>query len=141
LGSERWIGSARVTASQALAAIVNQTATGKASTYVCSAGGSGRISLPLVRNDAWGWISGAQVQNLDGATANVVLRIGDSQTWSGEIGAYTSLTFLPVPGASPGFEGPVTVECTNGRRIAAIVNTMMSGGAGDRIRTYNGVNR
>jgi hypothetical protein len=140
-GSERWIGSARVTASRDLAAIVNETATGKASTYDCSAGGSGRISLPLVRNDAYGWISGAQVQNLDGATANVILRVGGNQTWSGSIEAYKSLTFLPVPGTSPGFEGPVTAECTNGRRIAAVVNTHISGGAGDRIRTYNGINR
>ncbi|NLD72496.1 MAG: hypothetical protein GX649_07235, partial [Chloroflexi bacterium] len=71
---------------------------------------------------------------------NVVLRVNGSQTWSGTIGAYTSRTFLPVPGTSAGYEGPVTAECTNGRRIGAIVNTIMSG-TGDLMRTYNGVNR
>jgi len=81
-----------------------------------------------------------QVQNLDSTTANVVVWVNGSQTWSGSIGAYQSVTLYPVPGTGSGFQGPVRVECTNGRRIAAIVNTVKSG-TGDLTRTYNGVNR
>jgi len=53
-GSTRWVGSARVTDSQPLAAIVNQAATGKASCYNSFANGSGSIILPLIRNNADG---------------------------------------------------------------------------------------
>lgn len=81
-----------------------------------------------------------QVQNLDSDTANVVVRVNGNQTWSGSIGAYRSVTLYPVPGTASGFQGPVTVECTNGKPIAAMVNTVASG-TGDLTTTYNGVNR
>ena len=141
-GSARWVGSARViaSASQPIAAIVNQAATGKASSYNGFAPASRLVVLPVVRNDYGGWSSGVQVQNLDSATANVVVRVNGNQTWSGSIGAYRSVTLYPVPGTGSGFQGPVTVECTNGKPIAAIVNTVASG-TGDLTMTYNGVNR
>jgi len=96
--------------------------------------------LPDVRNDSGGWTSGLQVQNLDGTSAHVGVRVNGNQTWSDWIGGYHSVTLLPVPGTTSGFRGPVTVECTNGRRIAAIVNNAGSG-AGDLMMTYNGINR
>ena len=139
-GSTRWVGSARVTASQPIAAIVNQTTTGKASSYSGFANGSGFVVLPDIRNNHDGWTSGVQVQNLDSASAHVVVRVSGSETWSGWIEGYKSVTLNPVPGTWSGFRGPVTLECTNGRRIAAIVNTTGSG-AGDLMMTYNGINR
>jgi len=59
---------------------------------------------------------------------------------SGPINAYQSVTFYPLPGAVAGFQGPATIECTNGRRIAAIVNTVGTG-TGDLTMTFNGINR
>lgn len=137
-GSTRWVGSARVTASQPIAAIVNQTTTGKGSSYSGFTNGSGFIALPDVRNNHGGWTSGVQVQNLDSDWARVVVRVNGSETWLG-IEGYKSVTLNPVPGTWPGFRGPVTLECTNGRRIAAIVNTVGSG-EGDLMMTYNGIN-
>ena len=140
-GSNRWVGSARVTtASQHIAAIVNQTTTGRASSYSGFANGSGFIVLPDIRYDYGGWTSAVQVQNLDGTPADVVLRVYGSQTWEDSIEGYKSVTLYPVPGTWPGFRGPVTLECTNGRRIAAIVNTTCSC-PGDLMMTYNGINR
>jgi hypothetical protein len=63
------------------------------------------IVLPDVRNNNGGWTSGVQIQNLDGATANVVVKINGAQTWSGSIGAYQSVTLYPLPGAGSGFRG------------------------------------
>jgi len=139
-GTARWVGSARISASQRIAAIVNETTAGKMSSYNSFANGTSLIVLPDIRTNVSGWTSGVQIQNLDNTTAYVQVWINDSQTWSGSIQAHKSKTFYPVPGTGTSFQGPVTVQCTNGRRIAAIANTVGSG-AGDLIRTYNGVNR
>jgi hypothetical protein len=69
-----------------------------------------------------------------------VVRVNGSQTWTGWIGGYQSVTLLPVPGTWSGFCGPVTVECVNGRRIAAIANTSKNG-TGDLMMSYNASNR
>lgn len=140
-GSGTWVGSARVTASdsQPIAAAVNQTTSGRMSSYSGFVNGTGLIVLPNVRNDMDGWTSGVQVQNLDSTSAQVKVRANSTETWYW-IGGYKSITILPVPGIPSGSQGPATVECTNGRRIAAIVNTAGSG-AGDLMMTYNGVNR
>ena len=139
-GSSPWVGAARVAASQPVVTIVNESSAERTSSYSGFADGSGLIVLPDVRNDSGGWTSGLQVQNLDGTSAHVGVRVNGNQTWSDWIGGYHSVTLLPVPGTTSGFRGPVTVECTNGRRIAAIVNNAGSG-AGDLMMTYNGINR
>jgi hypothetical protein len=61
-GNTCWVGSARVTASQPIAAIVNESSSDKMSSYNSFADGSDLIVLPNVRNNVSGWISGAQVQ-------------------------------------------------------------------------------
>ncbi len=131
-----WVGAARITnsAGQPVAAVVNQTNGGQAAGYSGLLDGSSFIVLPYVRSDG-GWTTGVQVQNLDGSTANVVVKVNGSQVWSGTIGAYSSVTLYPLAGS-----GSATVECTNSKRIAAIAR-ITGIGPGDQAGDYSGVNR
>lgn len=142
-GTALWVGSARILAIQPIAAIVNQNNAGANSllTYGSFLDGTSLSILPRVVNNYNGWTSGVQVQNLDSTTANLVLKVNGTQTWSGSIGAFKSVTLLPVPGTSSGFTGSAVVECTNGKRIAAIVNNTASTTIGDYARSYNGLSR
>jgi hypothetical protein len=139
-GSGPWVGSAQVTASQPIAAIVNENVSGKGSSYSGFAGGSSLVVLPDVRNDG-GWTSGIQIQNLDGSDAAVVVRVNGNDVWAGTILGYRSVAISSGQIVGSGFRGPAVVECTNGRRIAAIVNLHDLASASDKMMTYDGINR
>lgn len=142
-GTALWVGSARIVANQPIAAIVNQNNAGVNSllTYGSFLDGTSLSILPRVVNNYSGWTSGVQVQNLDSTTANLVLKVNGNQTWSGSVGARNSVTLLPIPGTGSGFQGSAMVLCTNGKRIAAIVNNTANTTVGDYARSYNGLNR
>ncbi len=131
-----WTGAARITnsADQPVAAVVNKTNSSQAMSYNGFLDGSSAIVLPDVRNDG-GWTTSVQVQNLDASAADVVVKVNGGQVWSGTINAYSSVT-IPLSAGN----GSATVECTNGKRIAAIV-TATGVGPGDQNGDYNGINR
>jgi hypothetical protein len=79
-GTNPWIGSARVTASQPVAAIVNQNTSGRLMSYSGFVDGTVLSLSTHVRNSYSGWTSGLQIQNLESSTENVVVRVGTSQT-------------------------------------------------------------
>lgn len=137
-GATRWVGSAQVSANQPMAAVVNQTDGVNLSSYTSFAGGSSLAILPSVLNNVGGWTSSVRVRNLDNAIADVVVRVNGAQVWNGMVAANQIVTFYPLPGIGAGAQGSAIIECTNGRRIVAIVNTVKTGGD---MGTYNGVNR
>lgn len=139
-GTEPWIGAARITANQPVAAVVNQASTGRQMSYNSFLAGSGVIVLPAVRNNAGGWTSSAQVQNLDNTRAYIIVRVNGIPHDAGSIDPYKSITLVPLPGIDPTKEGPATIECTSGQRIVAVVDTTKSS-AGDWAKDYSGLNR
>jgi hypothetical protein len=136
--SDGFVGSATVASSQPVAAVVHVAHGGgelTASTGISS--GDTRVELPAVYKSysSDGWISTVFVQNVDSQPAAVRLTFrgpgGSAYTFEDTIapGAARQYWQGNAPADLPnGFVGTATVESTNGRRVAALVNTRNSAG-------------
>jgi hypothetical protein len=146
---QRYVGSATITASQPLVAVVNQLQAGSmlGTAYEGinpTAGITQRVSLPLIMSNNSGYFTGVQCQNLGNANANITI------TYSGPGAPAADVVSNVAPGnsatvlqntakfGSARFVGSATV--TANQNIACLVNQVALGTAGDSFLTYNGIN-
>jgi len=150
--------SARITASQPVAIIVNQDNAnwGGAGNQVMSYSGAlyktNTVSLPYMLNSysSYGhnWNSGIQIQNAGTGTTNVTISFYNpsgtllSSYSLGSINSYqTKGVYLPSVGLPANFIGSAVVSSSLYPVVAVGNASCSSGCSGDTSQTYNGVNR
>ncbi|MBI3969156.1 MAG: hypothetical protein HY329_26240 [Chloroflexi bacterium] len=136
-----FVGSVRLTASQPVAAVVNQSNGNVLLSYGGVDRGSPRIFAPLVQAQNSGWETGLQVQNVGGTAQNVTLTVRDGsgrvvRTEQATIGANSSQTWFPIfIGAR--LIGSATIEGSPDAQLVGIVNQVNFGsGQGTTYTTF-----
>jgi hypothetical protein len=152
-GSNRYVGSARITASQPLVVVVNQlriagVSFGTAYEGFSSANLTMKASAPLIMANNSGFFTSIQCQNAGTAATNVTIDYAPNtngsfqpadESFSVQPGA--NLITLQNGGAwgNNRYVGSATVT-SSASNIACIVNELNLSAAGDQFLTYNAIN-
>lgn len=117
----KFVGSAVVTSSQPMIAIVNELneVDGDGMSYGGFTSGTTKISAPLVMYDNNDWYTGLQVQNIGTSTATIDLKVDGVWPARVYVAPGSSYTWYPMPWAKV---GAATVESLNGQPLVGIVN-------------------
>ncbi|MBI3967948.1 MAG: hypothetical protein HY329_20105 [Chloroflexi bacterium] len=141
---DRFVGSAKITAGQTLAAVVNQSNGTVLLSYNGVASGGPSVFAPLVQAQNSGWETGMQVQNIGSSAQTVRLTVRDGggnsvRTEEATIPANGSQTWFPIFTGGR-LVGSATIEATGGTggNLVGIVNQVnLNTGQGT---TYTGFN-
>jgi len=145
---DNFVGSGTFTGSGPIAVTVQEVSTlrNTGMAYNGFAGGTTRISVPLVFKNSNGWDTGIQVQNLGAVPTAIVVTFFSplggllaSETQVAQPGE--SVTFYQPSNASlpTGLVGSATVT-SDGQQIVAIVNEVNYLRGGDAAMAYEGIN-
>jgi len=148
-----YVGSATITASEPVVAIVNQVkmtgvVVGTAYNGFDPALATNKVSAPLIMNANSGFYTGFQVMNVGTSSTSITVTYGPNTA-----GSYTPAPEFATlnPGDSynsiqPGnwgsnkYVGSASVTAGSGAKIVMIVNQVNPGLAGDQFMTYDGFN-
>lgn len=135
---ERFVGSAKVIASQPVAAVVNQSNGAILLTYSGFSSGGPRVFAPLIMTNNRGWYTGFQVQNIGTSDVPVTLKVEGQVVDEVTIAAGASQSWFPVPGTAAGFVGSAIAEGPAGSRLVGIVNELnIAAGQGMSYNAFN----
>lgn len=111
-----------------------------AASYNGFSDGSTKVSVPVIMNYYYGWVTSVTVQNVDTADADVLLTYSNGMTKTATISpGGTRLWYQPNDGLPSGFNGGMVIESTNGKKLVVIVNeeNKTPSVAGDWLMCYN----
>jgi len=149
--TQKYVGSATITASQPIVAICNQVkmtgvVLGTAYNGFDPAAATDKVSAPLIMQANSGYYTGIQVMNVGSSAITVTITYGPNA-----VGSYVppmeTVTNLQ-PGASYNsitngtqkYVGSLTAVASAGGKIVMIVNEIWPAAPGDQFMTYNGFN-
>jgi hypothetical protein len=152
--TEKYVGSATISATQDVVAIVNQvnlgaTPLGTAYNGFDPAGATNKVSGPLIMANNSGYFTGFQVMNVGGSSASVTCTYGANTAGSfapaaemATISPGDSYNSIQSGGAwgSNKYVGSVVCEAGAGAKVVMIVNQINPTAAGDQFMTYGGFN-
>jgi len=152
--TQKYVGSATISATQDVVAIVNQVnmtpiALGTAYNGFDPAGATNKVSGPLIMANNSGYFTGFQVMNVGGSAASITCSYGANTAGSfappsesGTINPGDSYNSIQSGGAwgSNKYVGSVVCEAGAGAKIVMIVNQINPSAAGDQFMTYGGFN-
>jgi hypothetical protein len=153
--TSKYVGSATVTCSQPVVAIVNQVkqtgvAVGTAYNGFNPGSATNKVSAPLIMSNNSGYYTGIQIMNVGSSPASVTVSYGTNIAGSFAPAAETatiqpgnSYNSIQSGGAwgSNKYVGSLTVTGGNaGDKIVMIVNEIWPGAPGDQFMTYDGFN-
>jgi hypothetical protein len=147
-----YVGSATISATQDVVAIVNQvnltgTALGTAYNGFDPAGATNKVSGPLIMANNSGYFTGFQVMNVGSSATSITCTYGPNSAGSfapaaesGSINPGDSYNSIQSGGAwgSNTYVGSVVCEAGAGAKIVMIVNQINPSAAGDQFMTYGG---
>jgi len=151
---KKYVGSATLTCSEPVVAIVNQVrqtgvALGTAYNGFDPQASTNKVSAPLIMANNSGYYTGIQVMNVGSSTASVTVEYGDNQVGSYSPSAETA-TISPGnsynsiqnlgPWSGHKYVGSLTVSGGSGDKIVMIVNQIWPEASGDQFMTYDGFN-
>jgi hypothetical protein len=153
--TSKYIGSATVTCSQPVVAIVNQVkqagvAVGTAYNGFNPGSATNKVSAPLIMANNSGYYTGIQIMNVGSSAASITVSYGtniagsfapSAETATIQPGnSYNSIQSGGAWGANR-YVGSMTVTGGNaGVKIVMIVNEIWPGAPGDQFMTYDGFN-
>jgi len=151
--TDKYVGSATITASEPVVAIVNQVslgavALGTAYNGVDPAAATNQISAPLIMANNSGFYTGVQVMNVGGSAVQVTVDYGPNiaGTFNPADEVVTiqpgdSYNSIQNSGVWTGnkYVGSLTVTAASGSQLVMIVNEFLPGST-DSFMTYNGFN-
>jgi hypothetical protein len=149
-----FVGSATITCSEPVVAIVNQvkqtgTPLGTAYNGFDPALATDKVSAPLIMANNNGYYTGVQVMNVGSGTASITLDYGPNVAGSfapasevATIAPGNSYNSIQAGGAwgSNKYVGSITVTGGGGDQLVMIVNQIWPAASGDQFMTYNGFN-
>ena len=153
--SPKYVGSATITSSgQPIVAIVNQVkltgvALGTSYNGFNPDVATNKVSAPLIMANNSGFLTGFQVMNVGGSSANIQITYSPNTAGSfapatefATIAPGNSYNSIQAGGAwgSNKYVGSVTVEAAAGAKVVMIVNEVWPGASGDQFLTYDGFN-
>jgi len=132
-----FVGSAVITASGPIAAVVNEDRPGvDRMAYEGFAGGAASVVAPIVFKEYNGWSTGIQVQNLGSAPTSVDVQYVDE---AGEVAASETGSIVPMaamtfyqpanPELPTGFAGSARIRSLDGQPLAVLVNEVRADGS------------
>jgi len=151
--TQPYVGSATLSASQDIVAIVNQvkltgTVVGTAYNGFDPSAATDKVSGPLIMNANSGFYTGFQVMNVGSASTTITVAYGPNTAGSyapaGEtatLAAGNSYNSIQASNwGSNKYVGSASVTAGSGGQIVMIVNQVNPGLAGDQFMTYGGFN-
>lgn len=153
--TSKYVGSATVTCSQPVVAIVNQVKqvgvpVGTAYNGFNPASATNKVSAPLIMSNNSGYYTGIQVMNVGSSATTITVSYGPNVAGSFAPAAETatiqpgnSYNSIQASGAwgSNKYVGSLTVTGSNaGDKIVMIVNEIWPAAPGDQFMTYDGFN-
>jgi hypothetical protein len=152
--TQKYVGSATISSTQDVVAIVNQVsqgaiALGTAYNGFDPASATNKVSGPLIMANNSGYFTGFQVMNVGVSSASVTCTYGPNtaggfapapeMTTIGPGNSYNSIQSGGAWGSNK-YVGSVVCEAAAGAKIVMIVNQINPTAAGDQFMTYGGFN-